>query len=56
MCGCGDCLGRDNPFDASDTNKEDKKTAADFFRETKAAVFETDAGNVSGKKRPAILA
>ena len=26
MCGCGDCLGRDNPFDASDTNKENKKT------------------------------
>lgn len=30
MCGCGDCLGRDNPFDASDTNKEDKKLEDDY--------------------------
>lgn len=30
MCGCGDCLGRDNPFDASDTNKENKKLEDDY--------------------------
>jgi len=37
-------------------NKEYKKTAAVFFRETNAAVFGTEAGIVSGKKRPAVLA